>query len=498
MGDIAVPTNSSPSFNTWRLSLRARLILLWLLVLVVAVSFGLLILWMYSQNIGVQLRQSQPVAESACESVRNQVLAQLAARPETTVDPQMLTAVVQLVLDQATGVEGGIWQPARGFVAYAFPTYEGTGPKLDVPEAEQPRIEQLARNSIDKGEKLVDLQRGARQGLIIVACPLRGADRFVAWTMMRVPTGLGDASKRLALALGVLLAVVLFTGSWLGVVLSRWTRHVNRLEATLARQPVDLVLPIEMTGEKELDRIIASLNDFVRRLQRARAESTRLATELARSERLSALGRMAAGFAHEIRNRIAAIRLKAENALAKPASDQEKALRSVLGQIERLDQLLCALLDMTRSIQLSFDEVNIGVWLQERLQAHQETAAREQIELTQSASVDRWRFDPLHLGRALDNLVLNAIQHTPLRGRVTVAAERRGERLVLRVTDTGPGIAEAAREMVFEPFVSTRADGTGLGLTLAREIAADHGGTARSVETAQGGCFEIELPWPSS
>jgi signal transduction histidine kinase len=100
--------------------------------------------------------------------------------------------------------------------------------------------------------------------------------------------------------------------------------------------------------------------------------------------------------------------------------------------------------------------------------------------------------------RALDNLILNAIQSCPPGGSVTVDARRQDNSLLLRVADTGAGISDELRERLFEPFVTGRAEGTGLGLAIVREIARNHGGEARLVSSQPGATFEIEVPWRSS
>jgi signal transduction histidine kinase len=109
--------------------------------------------------------------------------------------------------------------------------------------------------------------------------------------------------------------------------------------------------------------------------------------------------------------------------------------------------------------------------------------------------VEQWGFDPLHLGRAVENLLSNALQHTPYSGVVRIAAHAHGEHLLLRVSDTGSGIAPEVLPRLFEPFVTKRASGTGLGLALVREIAVAHGGSVRLVRAAPGACCEIEIPW---
>ena len=108
------------------------------------------------------------------------------------------------------------------------------------------------------------------------------------------------------------------------------------------------------------------------------------------------------------------------------------------------------------------------------------------------------QFDPGQVQRALDNLILNAIQNTPSGGEIAVEAARRDNRLLLRVTDTGAGISAEIRDRLFEPFVSTRAEGTGLGLAIVREIARAHHGEAQLTETQTGPRFEIDLPWQPS
>ncbi len=109
----------------------------------------------------------------------------------------------------------------------------------------------------------------------------------------------------------------------------------------------------------------------------------------------------------------------------------------------------------------------------------------------------RWNFDEKSLGRAVENLLINALQHSPPGGRIALGAEVSAERCRLLVSDTGPGVAPTDAERIFEPFVTTRAAGVGLGLSLVREIAEAHGGTARCLSQTEGmpgATFVIEIP----
>jgi signal transduction histidine kinase len=221
------------------------------------------------------------------------------------------------------------------------------------------------------------------------------------------------------------------------------------------------------------------------------------------AERLAAVGRLAAGIAHEIRNPIAAMRLKAENAIA--AGDEGRrtsALQSILQQVGRLDGLLRDLLAMTQRREPEPATADLGRFLKETTEPHRELAAAKGVSV-QAAPIPGTpaapKFDIDQVRRALDNLILNAVQNTPPGGVVMVAAAERDGKLRFRVSDTGPGVPADVRERLFEPFATARADGTGLGLAIARDIARAHGGEARLVSnTSSGAVFEIELPWQPS
>lgn len=246
---------------------------------------------------------------------------------------------------------------------------------------------------------------------------------------------------------------------------------------------------------------MAALNQFSERLHTARKHSMALAAKLAQSDRLAALGRMSAGLAHEIRNPIAAMRLRAENALARAASDdprQRGALIAIVEQIDRLDTLLASMLAMTQPFRFEPRPVGLSKWAEERLSGLGERAAVASIELRAHIEASEWVFDPIQLARAIDNLLLNALQHTPAGGTITLAIKAHARSLIIRVSDTGNGIAPDIRGRLFEPFASARAEGTGLGLALAREIASLHGGSVRALEVEHGACLEIELPWRKS
>jgi signal transduction histidine kinase len=192
------------------------------------------------------------------------------------------------------------------------------------------------------------------------------------------------------------------------------------------------------------------------------------------------------------------MRLKAENALASgDAARHVAALESVLGQIARLDDLLRDLLATTQRSRLGLQNVDVDAYLAERVESFREVAQARGVRLESAAApkLGRSWFDPEQIRRALDNLILNAVQNVPVGGCVQISASRDRNVLRLRVADNGPGVPEELRTRLFEPFVTGRADGTGLGLAIAREIARNHGGDIHLLGSAQGAAFELELPW---
>jgi signal transduction histidine kinase len=98
----------------------------------------------------------------------------------------------------------------------------------------------------------------------------------------------------------------------------------------------------------------------------------------------------------------------------------------------------------------------------------------------------------------LDNLIINALQHTPTGEEINISVAGGNDALRMTVSDTGNGIPETMRDHLFEPFASDRAGGTGLGLAMAREIIEAHGGSIRVAPSAKGATFEMDLPWRAS
>jgi len=231
-------------------------------------------------------------------------------------------------------------------------------------------------------------------------------------------------------------------------------------------------------------------------------KSEALAAQVAAAERLAGLGRVAAGVAHEIRNPIAAMRLKAENALA--ANDEGRrttALQSILQQVGRLDGLLRDLLTMTQKHEPNLAKIDLAAFLEQTAEAHRELAASKGVRVVVGLAqpvTEPPLLDAEQMRRVLDNLILNAIENTPAGGVIEVAARQRADNLCLRVRDTGQGVPDNIRERLFEPFVTGRSEGTGLGLAVVREIARAHGGEARLVPAGRGAEFEIEVPWRTS
>ena len=450
--------------------------ILWLTISAVALVLAWLLLLLSRQGTDQQVARARDAAGVSCSALQagaaRMGLAGLTADTPSAQARSAAQAVLDLALRDRPGMEGGFWREGPGVVAYAFPTYDGSGIKRDAPSAEMERITSTAQRARDSAGLVTDLRPGLREAVVFAACPAQAdAPGLVAWTLMRVPLISADVVNPLILAVSLLLGMVLVSGLWLGRMLRRWQRQSAQMEQ-----------------------------------------------QLLSAERLATLGRLSAGLAHEIRNPLGTMRMKAETALAAPAPLREArsqgALEAVLAQTARLEDLVSSLLALTQPFRVQPEPVDLQQLLDERLQAHAELAQARGVQLATAVSAGLARdlqdgrrplLDPVQMARALDNLLLNALAHTAAGGRVELGADRggttvshRNSPLQLWVADDGTGIAPELRDTLFEPFTTARPGGTGLGLALVREIVLAHGGRIALGKTTQGTRIEMEFPWPAS
>lgn len=235
----------------------------------------------------------------------------------------------------------------------------------------------------------------------------------------------------------------------------------------------------------------------------ARIEEMR--KRLEQSERLSSLGQLAAGVAHEIRNPLNAIsmasqRLQREYLPCEEDKGQEfSRLTGVIrDEIRRLNVIIEDFLTFSRSRRLELREFSLTEVIQKLARLMGEEARARGITLTVKSAQDTLMvpMDVDKLQQALINIVKNAMESIDGAGSIDIVMEKQpGDRAVVRITDTGSGLAPAEIEKIFDPDYTTKEKGLGLGLPIAYEIIRGHGGTIGIQSSpGRGTTFDISLP----
>ncbi|CAM2158815.1 histidine kinase (plasmid) [Pararobbsia alpina] len=488
-----------PSFST-------QLLALWILIAVLCGLLSVAVWLMLSSALSERVDAARRQAATTCTAVASRYDLSMQRSGETNVD--LMHAVLDLVLIQTDGIEGGFWtnEPnSNGFIAYAFPTYGGSGLKRDVPEAETPLILRALRGASSTGQLQTEIVSSGADAVLTVACPVPRHAGLFSWTLTRARPPLGPYGERAATILAGVLAIIVVLALFLALTLRRWKHNLTRLERALAPEgDFEHGKRLDRLGERDLDQIVDALNRYGDRAERLAHDANALNRRLAEAERFSTLGKMAAQIAHEIRNPAGAMRLKAENALAGDGTRRDAALRTIIEQVARIEAQVTSLLALTQSVTVHAREVDLHAWVDEIIHTHEAHAESKGVALGANVAPSATQpiFDPAQLARALENLVVNALRHTPSGGNVTVRAScayiQEGARLRLEVADSGPGVSQVERERIFEPFVTGRPDGSGLGLAVVREIASAHGGRAYLAEDLNETRFVIDLPWRPS
>ncbi len=230
-------------------------------------------------------------------------------------------------------------------------------------------------------------------------------------------------------------------------------------------------------------------------------EIKNLESQVRRQDRLVALGKMAAGVAHEVRNPLSSIKGFATLLGSRFAQESEEkgAADLMVKEVERLNRSITELLNYARPLPLEIREQNLKTVIEDSLKLIQSDANSLDIKTIcevddEQASV--WA-DPDRLNQVLLNLYLNAMQAMPNGGELMVQAQLEPDQeLTIRITDSGVGIAEESLERVMDPYFTTKADGTGLGLALAQKIVDEHGGKIR-MESKEGVETTVTITLPA-
>ena len=219
-----------------------------------------------------------------------------------------------------------------------------------------------------------------------------------------------------------------------------------------------------------------------------------------RREKLVALGHLAAGVAHEIRNPLSSIKGLAKYfAERTPAGGESHELAQVMAkEADRLNRVVSELLELVKPAHLKWQPVDLNEVVAHSLQLVSQDALSRAVTLNFSAQpgLCRIQADPDRLNQVLLNLYLNAIQSIGRDGSITVALSEAGDgRVMLSVTDSGKGMTEEQKQAIFTPYFTTKADGTGLGLAVVQNIVEQHGGTIQVTSApGKGATFTLYLP----
>jgi len=320
--------------------------------------------------------------------------------------------------------------------------------------------------------------------LLYVAVPVASSGVVHGAVRISYPTSTLDARvRRYWLLLGAIALIVLALAVVAGVRLSRWVaRPLLRLEEAAqaagggdlrARAPVD-------DGPPEVRSLALAFNDMV-----AKVEAL-----------LGSQHEFVADASHQLRTPLTALRLRLENLEADVAEPSRAGLESALAEVERLVQIVEGLLALARadSGEAPAGAIDLAALVAERVGAWQALAEERGVALrAEGGPLPAAHAAPERVVQVLDNLIANAVEHSPPGKSVTVRASTSGERLELRVTDKGPGLSADERARAFDRFWRGRTGsaGSGLGLAIVRRLVETDGGEALLEEAPGGGLAAV-------
>ena len=284
----------------------------------------------------------------------------------------------------------------------------------------------------------------------------------------------------------------------IGLLASRFNRMLGRI-----RQMTEQLNLEQRRLEDRVHEATAEIADRKEQLEEANLELFEMQRQLTQLERLAASGQLAAQFAHEVGTPLNLISGHVQLLRARTGDERTaKRLDIIAGQIERITHIVHSMLDSTRRPRPQFESIEINTLLVRILDAAQPTLVARNVELQTEMGDDlpSIEADSDQLQQVFINLINNSLDAMPGGGKLAVSTARDMNCVLIELSDSGEGIAEDQLDLIFDPLFSTKQGrGTGLGLTVVKQIVSEHNGQVE-VESEPGLCttFRIRLPFNAS
>jgi len=332
---------------------------------------------------------------------------------------------------------------------------------------------------------------GASPAKVVASAPLlEGWELVMTVDENRLAAPIAQLRQTLAWMIGATLIGILAV---IGVFYRSSARRIRKLtEGAEAIAHGDLRWRLEDRGNDELSALSGAFNRMAEQL-RTLIDST------VQSEKMASLGKLATTIAHEVRNPLASIKTGVQ-VVEENLKDEEQAkiLRNVIAEIDRLNRVASDLLGFARPVPTRSENAAVHEIVERVRNIVDRQAAKHDIRV--SAEIDPGltiRVDPNQMQQVLMNLVLNAIHAMPRGGELTFRAHLHDHRIVIDVSDTGEGMAPDTIERVMRPFVSSRHDGTGIGLSVSHQLVERNQGRMEIRSTPRQGTT-VSLSFPAT
>jgi PAS domain S-box-containing protein len=304
-----------------------------------------------------------------------------------------------------------------------------------------------------------------------------------------------------------------FIGKPRGEMLGRQPAEIFSRESVLGRTILDAFASREPVGQDEIEdaqgRHIQISLDFIEEhgerigalLTLRDAESVhRIEDEIELSRRLSAIGRLTSGVAHEVKNPINAIVVHLEVLRQKMKEidpDTRRHVDVISSEIQRLDRVVQTLVDFTRPVELRLSDMDLRKVVEDVVALASPAAEKHNVLIEREASPDALpvRIDADLVKQAVLNIVLNGVQAMPQGGTLRLTAKREGDGALISVRDQGAGIPDNIRDKIFNLYFTTKTGGSGIGLAMAyRVVQLHHGSVEFSTIIDHGTTFYLRFP----